>query len=301
MSETFVLARRTRIGDKVLMAMDKEARYWGRHGVPDGTKGVVVGYVRYKDYVSYTSTTLGKTPGVYEGNGAVLVQWENGESGPVNGTDILPDGYEIESRSSDKDYEDAFETMIRIDDLPSTKYYPGATVKLNSTPNTVQLGMVGDCVTISKVDYYALERGEKSYYYCSSPKGFQVYLAEADILDAVDVGNYQRWYTGDMTKPEEVVASLVFKDIQEEVSFFNSIVYFEDAKSPTSGTYKWDETEVIQAACRGDVAVVSISSGLFGIMRFPTAKTIKDIPGNPTLKHRLREKYIQENQQLRLC
>lgn len=39
MSKVISLRRFLRIGDRVVMTMDKEAREWGRPGVPTGTAG----------------------------------------------------------------------------------------------------------------------------------------------------------------------------------------------------------------------------------------------------------------------
>lgn len=61
---TIVLERCLRIGDRVVMAMEQEARNWGRPCVPDGTHGTVIGFHRYERHVPRVGG-FGKKPGVW--------------------------------------------------------------------------------------------------------------------------------------------------------------------------------------------------------------------------------------------
>jgi hypothetical protein len=71
-------------GMRVVMKMDKEARYWGRKGPPDGAEGTLVGRQRYRAYKSrFGIDRYGFEPGVYEQDGTWLVKMDDPAHGDI--------------------------------------------------------------------------------------------------------------------------------------------------------------------------------------------------------------------------
>lgn len=76
----FTSNRHLRVGDRVVMQMDKEARSWGRKGPEDGTEGTIIGKYRATVHrLRYGIDTSFWKPGVYEQDGVAIVHWDGHE------------------------------------------------------------------------------------------------------------------------------------------------------------------------------------------------------------------------------
>ena len=225
MLETFVLDRLARIGDKVIMQMTEDSRYWGAKGVPDGTEGVVIGFSRYTKYNAYNCLCVGETPGVYEGNGGVIVKWVSGTTEMVWPHWLAPVNQEVLAvRKNDSDYNDAFESMQRISDLPELKYFVGNLVRLKEPFFTDGEEFV---VNIRGIDYCQIS-GSSVHYIVSLPgaDGCTRSVSDDEIVELVEKGNYQLWWVDRKTIGDiDIHKHLKFNNIEEEVSFFRSLGY----------------------------------------------------------------------------
>ena len=101
------------------MKMDLESRGWGPKDLtPDGTEGVVVGYHRYHRYYGRDHGIFGFKSGLYEGNGATIVRWDNGKVERISTHHVCPiDQSVLDIRRTDDAYREAFETKMFLKDL----------------------------------------------------------------------------------------------------------------------------------------------------------------------------------------
>lgn len=257
-----ILGKFTRLGDRVVMQMDKEARACGRPGPQDGTLGTVVGITRYKISHGHNALYPDTNPvtGIYEGNGAIYVKWDNGEAETVSCHDIcFVDEKLNELRQQDTAYNEAFDTEVKVSDLPKLPYIEGATVILHT----------GETVSIKKIDYPIDTSYDptKKIYYVNILSGQYVaasaYVSDEDIKKVLSHGNYFEWYYGDK-------ANLKFKDISEEVHFYQTIGKLVQVRNSKTGYYTFTVKEFLEAIKKGEGHAVRMSGGLFGATPEPT-------------------------------
>lgn len=265
-----------RIGDEVVMNMDKEARGWGREGVPDGTKGVVVGFFEY--YTTKHLNQRGK-PGIYRGNGAATVMWETGEV-DTHGSDIAMPKHILDERRKDEVWNDAFEKEVRQYDLPKFDYMVGNKVAFTRSsdrfgnPERHEIGVI---TFIDFDDMIERRTGRlldsrkwayDNYIHVDLEGGGSTRIAHSEITQLIEQGNYWAW--------ENDKSQLSFTDLNHEVMFYASLGKRYQVRSPRSGDYKWTLDDAVEAVRRGDIDGLGSSGSFFGSEPFPIAWRFDD-------------------------
>lgn len=261
-----IIESRLRVGDEVVMCMDKESRGWGAIGVADGTKGKVVGFYRYDNYVGRNDRAIYK-PGVYEGNGVPIVQWDDGVTENVSAHNLYLNEALLIERDKDDAYKQKFEEMDFIGELPITTYIEGNVVRT-----------IDGLFEIAMVDYrnldFKYEDGSSDYpiyrVHRIDAHFYSTFLRESEILELVDKGNYWAW-DNDKTQ-------LKFRDLKHEAGFYTSLGFAKQMINPRTGNYKWELDEILTAIKEGVVDSISVSRVLFGCNPCPLAYAFPDLP-----------------------
>ena len=296
--EKVILSRYLYIGDRIAMEASDESRSYNTDsvkGIPDGTQGTVVGFYRYKQAYGPDERYLLKgpnmgIPGIYEGNGATYVLWDNGIANRPSLHDVVfVDKALNEIRRKDSEYHKAFEVMVKISDLPKLPYMIGNIVLLK--PGTISFGENGRYVRINRIDYL------KAKDFCNDGvTPFPIYgicpadatgpstsVRADDIERLINPGNYWRWENDQRDK-------LVFKDLQEEAGFYSSLGFSEQLRNPATDNYRWTLEEAVDVIEAGNADVIKDSGSWFGSTPFPTLYKYHDLPD---LSRRLREETLK--------
>lgn len=252
-----------RIGDVVVMNMDEEVRSWGRKGVPNGTKGTVVGF--YERWTSKNYNNGYSVPGLYRGNGAPIVKWETGECSYDSNDLVLPADI-VELRREDKVYREAFDTEAKIHELPEFDYMVGNVVLVNMSDKP---GLVVSAKgTITDIDFIVItdhrsgellpvtEYKDKWVISINLDKGGSVKHPVTSIIEILKKGNYWAWLN-DKSKLE-------FKDLKEEVSFYSSLGKRKQIVNPKTNKYSWTIEEGLLAIEKEEIDGLIIGPSLFG-------------------------------------
>ena len=286
-AENVILTKFFRIADRVIMNMSHETRAWsGRNLIPDGAKGTVVGFTRYKRDVSIIDYYCSKIPGIYEGNGAAIILWDNGQHTNEGGESVCFEDLSLnESRRNDTEYNKAFETIVKIADLQSTPVEIGDEIIVERVGNGKRATYQA---TIGRIDYLRLnEKCDDGVtpmpaYQYRATEGWSSSCNEGDILRIVKRGNYWAWLNNK--------TQLSFADLKEECAFYSSIGFVEDVRNPKNGMYSWTLPELLQAVKEGTVDVIHTSPGMFGAAQRVGGKRFPDMPD---LAKRCREEVLK--------
>lgn len=280
-----ILEKYLKLGDLVVMHMDKEARGLGVKGVSDGTVGIVVGFRRYKDYVARIHN-YGRAPGVYEGNGVATVRWMDGSiSEPGAGSLRWLFNHESKQRErrDDRLYTEAFEYMARVDDLPKLPLWEMDVVRIKHRKGQTQPWRHTDTVRIVSIDYHNLERkrndGTPMPVFTVTPlePGYGSVSMEVNDLELIERGNVWKWFNDQRDK-------LKFADIREEVAFHSALGMETQVMCEQGGNYHWPLTAILPALKAGTIDVVRFAGGMFGGSGTHCAYKMHD----PDLSERLR-------------
>lgn len=282
-----------RIGDEVVMNMDEEARGWGRKGVPDGTKGTVVGFFEYHTTRHMNS---GKKPGIYRGNGAAVVEWETGEV-DTHGSDIAIDKHILDKRREDTVYNDVFDREVRQYDLPKFDYMVGNKVAYTWKPDPrhARGEPQREIGVITSIDFDEIvERrtgqlldskvwGHKRVIHVDIEGGGSTRICHAEIEELIEKGNYWAW--------ENDKSQLKFKDLNHEATFYATLGKRRQVRSPRSGNFKWTLDDAVAAVRRGEIDGLGTSGSFFGSKPFPVTYKMDDDLAD--LSARLRAKTVE--------
>lgn len=265
-----VLDKFARIGDRVKMVMEKEAREWGRKGVPDGVQGTVVGFERYDTYYGRVHS-LGRVPGKYRQNAGPVILWDNGEVDQVSSHDLEwlenPEAtYQL--RMNDKSWNAAWDLPCRIGDLPELPIWEYDWVKVKRGLNS-DLPKV---MFVDRIDYHWIGETRNDgvtpmpIYGCRPERnnGYSVSLdsTEVELHERGDVWNW----THDRSK-------LKWKDLKHEVSFHDALGLTTQVKNEKhTGHYGWTLYQVLDAIEAGEVDMFMAGGGfdLFLGVKGPT-------------------------------
>lgn len=261
-NHNIILERFMRLGDRVQMNMDPEARGWGRKGVPDGTQGTVSSentYIRYRGRIH----EFGHKAGMYRSYGVFTVTWDNGEVDRPGASDLMwVDSSLNEIRRKDVEGNKHYETETYLGPLPKTVgIYEGDIVEVTRPDGIGHFD--NKFVRVARIDWHRLgdKRNDGSpmpIFDCESLEGNMGRVC----LDVTEVklherGNVWKWYTGKRD-------TLVFTSLEEELLFHGALGLREQIRCPQTGNYHWPKHAVLEGAKAGLIDVLSSSPGLFG-------------------------------------
>lgn len=292
--ETFILSNCVRIGDKVAVLVDQEARGWAsslyKH-LPDGREGVVIGFDRNIYYVNRNQVYKDK-PGTYMSNGCPIVKWnDDGSNDRMSAHHIGPiDQSLIDIRRQDKTYKKAFDTNTYTGPLPSLPYWEGDIIRTKEPIFRNHDEEFQDLV-ITSIDYYRINE------FCNDGvTPMPIYdvrvagmenspmtrIRQDDIVEIVERGNYWKHEHGE---------PLEFKDIQEKLSFYNSIGETKEIRNPRTGNYSWSIDDIIEAIENKTIDYCINRHGLFGA---PPMLHAYVIPNHPDIGEEARSMFKLE-------
>lgn len=261
---TIILDRYLRVGDRVVMAMEQEARNWGRPGVADGTHGTVIGFHRYERHVPRVGG-FGRTPGVYMCNGGGIVAWDTGEHNLPGAGDLkwLTGHAELDKlRGEDKAWNDAFEINQFVKPLPDLPFWEHDIVR--DKTGRVQMGDRTDgLLRICRIKYEHLDskRDDGSampIYDIEAPEGRSGYTwTENDHLELVERGNVWKWFNDQR-------AAIRWKDLQEEAGFHKWLGACDEVRNPRTGYYTWDLDGIRAGLADSLIDAPGVHQGFFG-------------------------------------
>lgn len=261
---TIVLDRYLRIGDRVVMCMDPEARGWGRTGVPDGTRGTVIGFTRYETYVPRVGA-FGKRPGRYMANGIGVVAWDNGTHdtpGSSNLKWLVGHDDLLRLRGEDHTWTDAFDIHQFMGDLPDLPFWEHDIVR--DKTGRVRMGDREDglmrirCIKYHHLDEKRDDGSPMPIYDVEAPKGRSGYSwTNNDDLELVERGNVWKWFNDQR-------ASICWKDLQEEANFHKWLGACTEVRNPRTGLYSWNIDDVREGLAAGLIDAPVVHQGFFG-------------------------------------
>lgn len=279
-------AKYLRIGDMVVMHMDKEAREWGSKGVPDGTIGIVIGFHRFQDHRARINN-YGHAPGVYMRNGCPMVRWFDGsvsEPGTSNLRWLHDHEKKKIERREDHLHNEAFEYEARTGDLPELPFWEMDKVRIILRKRRDrQPWDHTDVVRIHAIDYHRIDDkrndGSPMPIYDVSPieEGYGRISMETDDLELVERGNLWKWFNGQRDQVK-------FETIEDEVRFHAQLGMETQIECKQSGNYHWPLTAILPALQASEIDVVRFSSGMFGSSGSMNAYKMDD----PDLSQRVR-------------
>lgn len=261
-SGNIILERYLRLGDRVMMNMDEEARGWGRKGVPDGTLGTVTAantYINYRGRIY----EFGRKPGMYRANAAFTVTWDNGEVDRPGAGDLKwLDESLNEIRRADREGSEKYETEIYLGPLPKTvNIYEHDIVRVVGERALESFGH--DLVRVRRINWHHLNRKRNDgspmpIFDCESVEGnsgtFYLDVTEVKLHER---GNVWKWYTN---KRDQIV----YADLIEEVNFHSALGLREQVRCPDTGNYHWPMDSVLPGAQQGLIDIITGQQSFFG-------------------------------------
>lgn len=246
------------IGDEVLITIPKENREWGYNPFPDGTKATVIGfsetyYGRINNY--------GRKPGVHVNRSWVKVRLPDGKEHTENSGRIsLADSKEYSKRLREfRKFQAKNPDWARkeefIRELPETPFWESDFVNVAGNLNSSKI------FQITGIDYNNLSEktsiGTKypAYNYSDKLGGGWYSSISEDNLFLVRRGPVWKFYHNE---------PIVFRDIQEEANFFETLGHTREVRNPANGLYSWTKDEVLDGIKKGIVHGFSVSDGFLG-------------------------------------
>lgn len=270
----YMIDKLMRVGDEVVITIEKASRKYGYRPCPNGTKAVILGFseIYYGRLGSF-----GLKPGVYVNRAWVKLRLEDGrEHTELDDRLELTDKAEYEQRLAvfrkhKQENPDNWRSRELLRDLPETPFWEGDFVRVHGRSAVTSLlsevtpDRDPDVRQIIGIDYhYLTERtqiGTKYPAYRISNKlgaGWGTSASEDDMV-LVERGPVWKFYHDE---------PITFGDINEEAQFFELLGHTEEVRNPANGLYKWTKEEVLDAIRNGLVHGFSGSGLLISAKRF---------------------------------
>lgn len=256
------------IGDKVILNVDPEKRYWTDtyNDVPDGTEGVICGFY---DAIIYEPRVpvLVNQPGVYHKKGAASVWLPDGRIVPGDYCTTMVDKDEEERRDKAmRDEHGCFQVkLVRIGDLPETRFWEMDKVLVSYKNESDELQGV-----IRSIDYHSMhdkcKDGSPYPFYRVDFNG-SIGSGSESNMKLVERGNVWKYFHNE---------PVTFANLKEEASFFQLIGQAEEIRNPDNGLFSWSEDEVIAAIKKGTVHGFMVENGLFATGPHISARRFKN-------------------------
>ncbi len=247
-----------RVGDRVVVKMDPEARHW-RGGLPDGTLGYVIGRNVYHTYEGRCGNGLHfRKPGLYSAEGTALIVWDGTNKAVPGGYDYdfadrnLYDERVKYYRSFDLGERnncciargDHFSKMTRIADLPDTQFWEDDIIRytgddFKKMPKLLRVHHVnwgwdkddrGWCYGVEWID------DDGAYARCGSTN------LHDNTMELVRRGNVWNEAHGE---------KLIFRDLAHEVQFEQLMSRYDEVRNPRTKLYSWTKEEALGAIKSG--------------------------------------------------
>lgn len=279
-----MITNMVRVGDRVEFKVDPKDDYYPSKGDPaNGMQGTVVERERITLWEDRVGLVV-RPAGVYECDGPIIVRWDDGVVSQPNGwlTKLIDQDEDkrrwAEYRAQIKagrhwvTLDDEYDNRTFISKLPDTKVWEGDFVAVVYVGrNDVVYNEFG---IIEGIDYHMMaDRGEGQYRYRivdenREEKGGSSYTCDSRI-ELIERGNVYKYFNGQRDQ-------IVFKDLNDEASFFSSLGHSQEVRNDINGLYSWTLKEVLQAIRDDKVDCFHMSGGMFGALPKISAKRFND-------------------------
>lgn len=261
-------------GDRVIMKMDKESRsYRGDEYPPDGTLGTFLGCKRVTIYRSRVGNDAHfYEPGIYECDGVAIIKWDNGSDKVDGWSHEMLDKTEYKRRFEawhaikDKPH-DFGEHVVRVGDLPETRFWEGDIVALRDPR-----GHVLNRLSVDSIEFNWGRNKDGFAYRVNWVDENNVYAkfgsthCRSSELKLIERGNVWK---------EEHGGTLVFANLQQEAGYAKWRGRTEDIRNPANGLYRWSKDEVLAAIQDGIVDAFNLSSDMFSVFQNDRVNAIR--------------------------
>lgn len=250
-----------KVGDRVIMNMSEDSRGWlGTEYPPNGTLGTFKGRTRYQTYRErYGSSMMFHVPGIYELDGAAIIEWDNGSTAVDGWSHEMLDKAEYNRRFEEyhadpnKWQPDFRCNAIRVGDLPELKFMETDIVRVQG---------ITDYFIIDGIQYHWYKpEDDRGWCYNASwvnENGWPMnrghtYLHDSE-LELVKRGNVWRELNNE---------PLEFRDIKHEAVYEKNRGRCIQIRNPANNLYKWELDEALQAIRQGYASCLIMGNGLF--------------------------------------
>ncbi len=259
-----------KVGDQVIVQIEKESRDWGYNPCPDGTVATVVGFSE----VHYGRVhNFGKRPGVYENRSWIKLRREDGKEWTEFATRFkIADEQEYERRLVVLRQQQQADPNWKSDDhfmreLPETPFWEGDFVFVDNRKRrtdqycTIDSKQDPYLFQIVRIDYnqlntFASQMTPYPVYQVSSglTAGWSISVS-AEELTLKERGPVWKFYHDE---------AITFVNLEDEARFADLIGQTTEVRNHANDLYKWSKDEVLMAISLGLVHGFSLSSGFFG-------------------------------------
>jgi len=240
-----MLSSQLRVGDRVVMQMDNEARVWGRRGVADGTEGTILSKTRilsYRERIGY----LCREQGVYEQDGVAVVSWDNGVTENSDGYSICL----IDKQEDDRRYQEEYASLLKEDNyndlqnklvnrsyvgpLPDTKFWEGDEVWVQQQTAKERLTYTW---VIQSIQYY-MEQMHRD---------IDMHLVKRGVI----YNHYRH-------------LPVTFYSLEEEIKFDFMLDRVREVRNPSTQNFSWTKDDILAAVKAGVADGFNVAQGFFG-------------------------------------
>lgn len=235
-----------KVGDKVIVSVEKESRKWGYDPCPDGTEATVVGF---GEAAYGRILNVRRAPGIYENRSWALIQLPDGGAVHKEFYSRLTLANEAEIARRTIPNHHRAEKLLRP--LPETAFYEGDLVRSTERANIMPMidpktGMEDDSLfVVTRVNYLAIKakamNGMNWPFYDLSNEIDAEWSTphHEEALTLVARGNVWKYY-----HQEPLV---FFGGIAEEAKFFLLLGHYEEVLNPENGVCSWTKRQAMAA------------------------------------------------------
>lgn len=255
-----------KVGDKVTLKVDSEARDWGYNPGPDGIEVEVIGWSEI-DHARLQS--YGREPGIYENHSWPIVRFPDGQEKSIGSWNLKTDKVFWEDEKK------------KIRDLPETQFYEWDEVKVIGSR-----GFYNDRI-ITGIDYgwmkqKRMDGSPMPYYRVSPDKSAGSYCSYHDSeLELVSRGLVWKYFHNE---------AYSFANEMEEFDFFYRLGHIDEVRNPRNQLYSWTKDELVESVRDGICDCMSLGNGMFGNGIRVTAIRYRD----RELGERVRARFLRE-------
>lgn len=244
-----ILSAYLQIGDRVEMASTSRADNYETYLAPNGTLGTVIGFHRYRTYVTRLDGSRDRR-GEYEANGCAYVLWDNGVSGSLDVHNSVLVNDDLDPIDPDRKTKSAFDTRMWIAELPELDVWEGDTVVV--TAEGYGAGCLG---VMERIAYHNIKEKRDD----GSPMPIYdvrwVNGGGSSVFEATEVEVKERGYLWHYFNDKD---NLRFKSIKEEAWFFRGLGHFKQVQCPATGNYAWTLEAAKEAVEAGTIDSISV-------------------------------------------
>jgi hypothetical protein len=267
-------------GDRVRMNMLADTRQWVPKTIPNGTLGTIIGKSRVEGIiVNRYPVSIDESEGIYSQDGVLFVKWDEYPEGmdPDDPHHLKVQAVHLDAADSFfKEYNQRSEELWPVR-LPNGELNPDfdMTKTRNALTNRVRTGDLPETpfweldivgyqnrrYRITHIEYFRWGPDKEHCYSMEEIDDNGVYMrngsanVDPNHLVLLERGNLWRERHGE---------PVVFRNLEEEISFETGVGRARDLRNPKTKLYSWTKDEALQSLKDGIGHGFAVRNGLFG-------------------------------------